>query len=145
MKKALAIGIALLSGPALAQDFEKELLAARFYEATIAKQIDEVVKSAGKAILREDPSKVRQSEIYQQWAKEVFHSNEYKAIYVQFWIENFDRDELKAMNDWAQSPLFVRYSQKWQNFPQWSAPRFQAYMKKVKPELERRLQAEGLK
>ena len=121
----------------------KETLASRFYDATTAKQIDTMASNAAVAILRQDPKKTRQSEIYRQWAKESFGSPEYKAIYVQFLVENFSADELTAMSEWAKSPFFLEYMNKWLQFPQWSAPRFQDFLKAKNPGLHRRLRAEG--
>ncbi len=143
MKILLVLLGFLLSNAAFAQLIAKEALAAKFYDATTAKQIDAIARNAAAAILREDPSRVRQSEIYRQWAKESFGSPEYKAIYVQFLAENFNADELTAMNEWAMSPQFLSYMNKWQQFPQWSAPRFQAFLRAKNPELHRRLKAEG--
>jgi hypothetical protein len=102
-----------------------------------------MTRSAANAILREDASKVRQSEIYRQWAKESFSSPEYKSIYVHFLVENFSEQELSAMNEWAKDPNFITYMNKWQRFPQWSAPKFQDFLRLKNPELARRLRAEG--
>lgn len=143
MKIVLVLFGLLLSNAAVAQLIGNEALASKFYEATTAKQIDAIARNAAAAILREDPTKVRQSEIYEQWAKESFSSPEYKVIYVQFLAENFTAEELTAMNEWAQSPQFLSYMNKWQQFPQWSAPRFQAFLRAKNPELYRRLKTEG--
>ena len=143
MKVLLAVFCLVTSNAAVAQALAKDALASRFYDATTAKQIDVMTSNAAAAILRENPSKVRQSEIYRKWAKESFSSPEYKAIYVQFLVEKFSADELTAMNEWATSPLFLGYMNKWQQFPQWSAPRFQDFLRAKNPELHRRLKAEG--
>lgn len=127
----------------MAQEASKEKLASQFYDATTAKQIEAMANNAAAAILREDPKKVRQSQIYRQWAKEAFGSPEYKAIYTQYIVENFSADELVAMNEWAKNPFFISYLNKWMRFPQWSAPRYQEFIKSKNPELHRRLKAEG--
>jgi hypothetical protein len=142
--KAIVFAIVLLfSGIALGQVGSKEALASQFYDSTTAKQIEAMASNAAAAILREDPTKVRQSQIYRQWAKESFGSPEYKAIYVRYLVENFNAEELVAMNEWAKSPFFLTYMNKWMQFPQWSAPRFQEFLKAKNPELYRRLRAEG--
>jgi hypothetical protein len=133
----------LMSAAAIGQVPEKQKLASQFYDRTTAQQIDAMTRSAANAILREDESKVRQSEIYRQWAKESFSSPEYKSIYVHFLVENFSEQELSAMNEWAKDPNFITYMNKWQRFPQWSAPKFQDFLRLKNPELARRLRAEG--
>ena len=143
MKIVLMLFGLILSNAVFAQSIGNEALASKFYDATSAKQVEAVARNAAAAILREDPSKVRQSEIYRQWAKESFGSPEYKAIHVQFLTENFTAEELTAMNEWAKNPQFLSYMNKWQQFPQWSAPRFQAFLRVKNPELHRRLKAEG--
>lgn len=70
------------------------------------------------------------------WAKNALQ-------YVQFLVENFSAEELLAMNEWAKNPLFLGYMNKWQQFPQWSAPKFQEFLKMKNPELAQRLRAEG--
>jgi hypothetical protein len=143
MKTMVFAVILLVSGIATAQAESKETLASRFYDATTAKQVETMARNAAAAILRQDPKKARQSEIYGQWAKESFGSPEYKTIYVQFLVESFSAEELAAMNEWAKNPLFLTYMNKWLQFPQWSAPRFQEFLKAKNPELHRRLRAEG--
>jgi len=131
----------LLSSAASAQPPER--LASQFFDATTAKQIDAMTRNAANAILKQDASKIRQSEIYRQWAKESFGSPEYKQIYVQYYVANFTVEELLAMNEWAKSPLFLGYVNKMQQFAQWSGPTFQDFLKTKNPELARRLRAEG--
>jgi len=133
----------LMSTVAIGQVADKQKLASLFYDRTTAQQIDAMTRSAANAILREDTSKVRQSEIYRQWAKESFSSTEYKNIYLQFLVENFSEQELSAMNEWAKDPNFITYTNKWQRFPQWSAPKFQEFLRSKNPELAKRLRAEG--
>ena len=143
MKTVVFAVVLILSCIAIAHAESKEALASRFYDATTAKQIGTMARNAAAAILNQDPNKTRQSEIYEQWANESFGSPEYKAIYVQFLVENFSAEELTAMNEWAKSPFFLVYMNKWLQFPRWSAPRFQEFLKAKNPELHRRLKAEG--
>ncbi|MES2535170.1 MAG: hypothetical protein V4632_04770 [Pseudomonadota bacterium] len=143
MKVFAFVFCGLISAAAIGQVSEKQKLASQFYDKTTAKQIDAMTRNAANGILREDPTKVRQSEIYRQWAKESFSSPEYKNIYVQFLVENFNDEELSAMNEWAKDPVFGAYMNKWQRFPQWSAPKLQEFLRSKNPELARRLRAEG--
>lgn len=133
----------LLSSFTLAEPLSKQRLASRFYDATTAKLVDGMARGAAEAILRQDPSKVRQSAIYAQWAKESFHSPEYKNIYTDYYVEKFSVEELASMNEWANDPNFVSYMVKVMQFQQWSMPKFQEFMKSKKPELEKRLRTEG--
>lgn len=143
--KALFVAACLstMALPAFAQGLGKDELASSFFDATTAKQIDGMTKSAAAAILKEDPTKKRQAEIYRQWAKETFGSPEYKQIYVSYYVERFSAEELIAMNEWAKHPLFLSYMNKIPQFAQWSAPRFQQFLASKNPELARRLRAEG--
>jgi hypothetical protein len=142
--KALFAAACLFTAlPVFAQGLSKEDLASRFFDATTARQIDGMTKNAAAAILKEDPTKKRQAEIYRQWAKESFSSPEYKHIYVTYYVEAFSAEELTAMNEWAKHPLFLSYMSKVPQFAQWSAPRFQQFLASKNPELARRLRAEG--
>jgi hypothetical protein len=69
MKFFAFVFFGLMSAAAIGQVPEKQKLASQFYDRTTAQQIDAMTRSAANAILREDESKVRQSEIYRQWAK----------------------------------------------------------------------------
>lgn len=143
MKYLTFVFCALISAAALAQAADKQKLASEFYDRTTATQIDAMTRNAANAIVRQDPSKVRQAEIYREWAREAFSSPEYKSIYVQFFAENFSEEELIAMNEWAKDPIFVAYMTKLQRFPQWSAPKLQEFLRSRNPDLASRLRAEG--
>ena len=142
--KALLFSVCFVFASSVAaQALPREELASSFFDATTLKQIDGMTRNAAAAILREDPKKVRQSEIYRQWAKESFGSPEYKQIYVTYYVDNFSTEELIAMNEWAKNPAFITYMNKVQQFTQWSASRIQKFLSTKNPELTRRLRAEG--
>lgn len=143
MKLIILIIALFLSTSALSNPDEKQNLASQFFDATTAKQIELIAASAANEILKKDPTKVRQAEIYKQWALETFSSKEYKKIYTEYLVERFDNNELIEMNKWAKSPYFLSYMVKWQGFPQWSQSKFQSFLKLKNPELVRRLKAEG--
>ena len=142
--KVIVLLISLtLSAIACSATFEKQDLASHFFDATIAKQVKSVADSAANGFLKENPTKIREAEIYRQWALESFRSQEYKEIYTKFLIERFNENELMEMNQWAQSPNFLSYMLKWQGFQQWSQPMFRDFLKLKNPDLARRLRAEG--
>lgn len=131
-----------LNAIAWSAPLEKQNLASNFFDATIAKQVKLVADSTANGFLKENPTKIREAEIYRQWAFESFSSQEYKEIYTKFLIENFNENELIEMNQWAKSPHFLSYMLKWQGFQQWSQPMFRDFLKLKNPDLARRLRAE---
>jgi hypothetical protein len=143
MRLSVLVLLLAFAAAANAQGISKEQLASQFYEATTARLVGDTVNNAAAAILREDPKKVRQAEIYKQWALETFGSKEYKDIYIQYFVENYSQEELVAMSEWAKNPLFLDYMAKTLQFTQWSAPRFQQLLSIKNTELVRRLRAEG--
>lgn len=147
MKTTIVISLLLFFNTAFAADSasRKAELASQFYDATTKKQIDAIASEAASRILREDPTKVRQSEIYREWALESFSSPEYKAIYVEYMIEMFTEEDLGQMNAWAKSAAFQKYFAIWPKFQAWSGARFQSFLRQKNPDLMRRLSAEGLR
>ena len=143
MKLIVLIFTLILSTSALSNSNDKQNLASQFFDATVAKQVELIATSAANGILKEDSTKVRQAEIYKQWALESFGSKEYKEIYTEYLVEKFDENELIEMNKWAKSAYFLSYMLKWQGFLQWSQPKFQDFLKLKNPELARRLKVEG--
>lgn len=145
MKATIVIIFLLLSKLAFATDARKIELASQFYDSTTGKQVETIASEAASGILREDPTKVRQSEIYREWARETFSSPEYRAIYVDYMLEVFTEEDLVQLNEWARSPTFQKYFVAWPKFQAWSASRFQSFLRQKNPELMRRLSAEGLR
>ena len=144
MRLTVLLFLLALSTAASAQDLSKAQLASRFYDATTAQLIGTAVSTATTAIVRDNPKKKRQSEIYRQWALETFGSKEYKEIYIQYYIANYSREELLAMNEWAKNPMFLRYMEKTQQFAKWSEPHFQKILSVRNEELARRMHAAGI-
>jgi len=143
MRIAIAAIMFWISALAYAADSETEALASKFYEATTAKQIDQMVNGMMSAVLREKSK--GEAEIWRDWALETFKSPEYKKIYTSRLVQMFTKDELTELIKLTSNPVFLTYMKKWQEFPQASNADFTALLRARNPELARRLQAAGFK